>query len=309
MYVRLLRLFSSLLSAILLLPAVGAVAFRHSPVTLHDLGPHAGRLTLRFTGATGHVLGDGQTVILLDPVSTRPRIWELGLGPLHTDDALSAEVFPKADFILVNHAHFDHVADTPAIALRTGATIVGSRSVMQLARSRGVPEAQLREVVGGEQLQLGSFVVEVVPARHAPVMGVAEPMHGEIPADAGALWFWEYLEDQTFSFSLYSGDSRVWFHPTSTLSPRELAGRPANTLIMGVSGEPITAAKWSWIAADLPDLELVVPTHHDNFFQPRGLGLALFPGLDVGALRANAVEALPAARTVFLDIDQEIRLP
>lgn len=311
-FVMIQRLPPFLLLPLLLLMAVptgAAVRFRFEPARLSDQGPTSGALALRFTGATGHVLDDGSTTILLDPVVTRPRIWELGLGPIVPDEHLAAEVFPKADYILVNHAHFDHAADTPSIALRTGAVVVGSRSVCQLARSRGVPESQLREVVGGEAFDLGSFRVEVVPARHAPVMGVPEPMHGEIPANAGALWFWEYKEDLTFSFYLRSGSSAVWFHPTSTWSPGELLGRPAQTLILGITGDPITEAKLAAMQAELPGLEVLVTTHHDNFFQPRSEGTALMPGLDEPTLRADVAKVMPGVTLVMPNLDQELRLP
>ena len=42
----------------------------------------------------------------------------------------------EADFILLTHGHFDHVADAPAIAKRTGATVLAGYEVSGVAQTR-----------------------------------------------------------------------------------------------------------------------------------------------------------------------------
>ena len=44
----------------------------------------------------------------------------------------------KADYILVSHAHFDHIADTAAIADQTGATVISNYEVISWLGKNGV---------------------------------------------------------------------------------------------------------------------------------------------------------------------------
>lgn len=299
------------LAAILLLPvALASFVFRSRPYRPAPPPAIKGAgLKLRWTGISGYELSDGRTTILLDPVASRPSIRRILAGPLRPDDELSAKVFPKADFILLDHAHYDHAIDAPAIALRTGAVVVGSRSACMLARSRGVPEAKLIEVKGGEDLTLGSFKVRVARSRHVAFFGRPEIMSGTIAADAGPLWFHQYVQDAALAFRLESAGRSVWFHPTSTYAPRELQGLDARTLILGVNGERMTAEKLAGFAAEAPGARLVVPTHYDNFFQPLSAGLTLMPGLDLEAVRRMAGQAFPKAEFAVLDFEQTIDLP
>ncbi len=307
---RALQLVAGAATALVLLVGFASFRMRHRPYRPGPLPAIKGSgLKLRYTGISGYELSDGKTTILLDPVSTRPSIRRILLGPLSTDDALSAKVFPKADFIIVNHAHYDHAIDAPAIALRTGAVLVGSRSTCRLARSRGVAPEKLIEVAGGETLTLGTFTVKVARSRHVAFLGRPEIMSGTIPEDAGALWFFQYVQDSALAFRLESAGRSVWFHPTSTYAPHELLGLDARTLILGVNGEAITAGKMAGIAAEVPGAALIVPTHFDNFFQPLSKGLTVMPGVDLDDVRLLAEKALPKAGFAVLDFDQTIDLP
>lgn len=61
-----------------------------------------------------------------------------------------------ADYILVSHGHFDHVADAAAIAKRTGATVVAIFEIAQwLANKHGVAKTVQMNVGGGINLPFG----------------------------------------------------------------------------------------------------------------------------------------------------------
>lgn len=306
----LIRACVVLSAALAALPLLAAFIFRHRPYLpppLPALRP--GGLALRYTGITGYEITDGKTTLLLDPVVTRPPIWSLPFRPLRPDAALSERIFPKADFILIDHGHYDHAVDAPDIARRTGAAIVGSKSVARLARASGVAPEKIREVAGGETLTLGTFTVFVGRSRHAPILGVKHPMEGLTPEEGRPLWFREYRQDAALTYHLKSKAGSLWFHPTSTFAPGELAGHEAPTLIFGVTGEKWTPEKLRAVAAEMPGLTLLLPSHYDNFFQPRARGLSLMPGLDIEALRALAASAMPGAAFAVLDYDQALALP
>ena len=73
----------------------------------------------------------GGKTILLDPF----------LDESPTAPVKAADV--RADFILVSHGHFDHVADAAAIAKRTGATVLANFEVGQWLAKQGVADERI----------------------------------------------------------------------------------------------------------------------------------------------------------------------
>jgi L-ascorbate metabolism protein UlaG (beta-lactamase superfamily) len=146
-----------------------------------------GAITLRHLGAAGWEITDGTRVILLDPYLSRLRITgQFGtyttpslpgdtrriFGPdddLVGDEAAVDAHITRADFIL--HSHFNHTIDMPYIARKTGATVIGTESTINLARAGGVPESQLLAVHGGEDWAFGDFSVKVIPSLHSALNG------------------------------------------------------------------------------------------------------------------------------------------
>ncbi|MBE2253552.1 MAG: MBL fold metallo-hydrolase [Myxococcus sp.] len=292
------------------------VAVRHVPFTIPPADrPSAalrtetdGGLSLRYLGVSGYEVSDGTTVVLLDPTPTRPPPLTFLSGPIEPDEALGAKECPKADVILVNHTHYDHALDVPAIARRTGALVVGSQSTVNLARSRGVPAEKTRVVKAGDTLTVGGFDIVVGRSRHTDIAGISEPMSGVVPVDAGKLWFWEYALDETLFYRLEARGTSIWFHPTSTWAEGEILGPPAGTLIVGVTGEAQTPAKARGLLAAVKP-RLVLPTHYDNFFQPWEKGLAKMPGLDLDKTRA-VFDGLDAGTSwAVLDQGERVFLP
>lgn len=125
-------------------------------------------LTYRWLGTAGLELRCEGFTLLIDPFFTRPPRRAL-LGPLRADAALTARMAPRADALLITHAHYDHLLDAPAIALRTGALAYGPPNACDLLALHGVPAEQARLVRPGDCLAVGPFAVEVFPARHTPV--------------------------------------------------------------------------------------------------------------------------------------------
>jgi L-ascorbate metabolism protein UlaG (beta-lactamase superfamily) len=298
-----------------LVVAIFFIGVRHVPFNVpEDQRPPAallqpnGGLTVRYLGVSGYEVSDGKTVVLLDPTPTRPPPTALLSGPLVPDEAYGAKLCPRADFILVNHTHFDHALDVPAIALRTGAIVVGSPSTVNLALSRGVPAERTRVVKPGDHFTLGSFTVDVRSSRHTDIAGISQPMSGVVAVNAGPLWFWQYTIDETLAFRLEASGTSIWFHPTSTFATGEIGALPAATLIVGVTGEKQTRQKIEGLLAEAKPVR-VLPTHYDNFFQPMQKGLAAMPGFDLDSPRRLFLEANPALTWITLDYDAPIHLP
>src|SRR5205814_925301 len=83
---------------------------------------------------------------------------------------LTADDIDAADWIVVGHSHFDHLWGAERIALKTGATIIGSYETVRVMEACGVPTAQLMAVSGGERVRLSDNVhVSVYPSLHSCV--------------------------------------------------------------------------------------------------------------------------------------------
>jgi len=68
------------------------------------------------------------------------------------------------DVLLVTHGHFDHIEDAPAVAKRTGATVVGTFEVCQWLATKGVEKVSPMNK-GGSQDQAG-IRISMVHALH-----------------------------------------------------------------------------------------------------------------------------------------------
>ena len=81
---------------------------------------------------------------------------------------LSAANVTEADFILIGHSHFDHLAGAETISSNTGAIVVGSTETANVLKNEGIDAAKLRIAQGGERYKLNDSVsVKVFPSLHS----------------------------------------------------------------------------------------------------------------------------------------------
>jgi L-ascorbate metabolism protein UlaG (beta-lactamase superfamily) len=110
---------------------------------------------IRYLGVAAYeVVAPGRR-ILMDPFLTGNPV-----APCDPED------LDKPDVILVSHSPFDHLGDTAAIALRTGAPVVCGTDTKAVLVERGVPEAQIRTTIWGIQVRVGGVHVWPVECHH-----------------------------------------------------------------------------------------------------------------------------------------------
>lgn len=213
---------------------------------------------LRWLGVGGVELTAHNRILAIDPFFTRPPAWRMAFGRVRSDRALIARHMPHCDWILVTHAHWDHLMDVPDLARRTGATVWGSPNACALLSACGLPPSQIRPIHGGERLVLGDWTVDVLHGEHMPVPGFGP---GPVPADLRPpLRLRDYRMDLCFSFALQIGRLRVlnWH------SIRLDWATPADVLL--VSAEQPAGFYRDLLRAVRP--RLVIPVHWDNMFRP-----------------------------------------
>jgi L-ascorbate metabolism protein UlaG (beta-lactamase superfamily) len=295
-------LASSAAVAAATIPGGAAVAARSGPsgVTLRWLGNNAWEITF-----------DG-TTILIDPWVTRFPTGTYGSTgtrpdtPLRTDPSVVDRYITRADLILVCHGHFDHMADVPYVAERTGAAVLGTESHANMLRALGVPDTALTQVRGGEYLEYAGYTVEVFQSLHS-LTGVAATTHKLVPFPGtrpGALpprpaTVADLVEGGTLAYQITVGDRlRILALSTANFIERELAGLRPDLAIVAVGGRSLHDYPGRLLRA-LGHPRWVLPTHWDDFDLPLDQ-----PARDFGALKGfqDAVAAA-SPRTTLVTLD------
>lgn len=119
-------MLQAILIGVFSLLAVGSIA-QPAPATTK-------KIEVQWLGqATIKITSPGGKVIVIDPwVTTNPKT------PMANKDL---DALGKVDAILVTHAHFDHWADAPALAAKTGAKIYGPAGLGRSATILGIVPA------------------------------------------------------------------------------------------------------------------------------------------------------------------------
>jgi len=261
---------------------------------LSDGASAAGRLQLIHYGAAAWSITDGQTRILVDPFFSRIRYADKGFGtstppvapgdirPIFgPNDTLSPNAdtlqlidmhAAKVDYILTSHSHFNHCMDMPYIAKKTGATVVGTESTINIARAHAVPEAQLITVKGGEDFEFGAFSLKVIPSLHSALSSKHYFDSGVVPKDVRApMRLVEYVEGNTLAYFIRFGAHRLIVFCSMNYIEREIAGlQPSVALIPAAKARLEIHDYTGRLLRALGSPPIVIATHWDVQSWPYG---------------------------------------
>lgn len=238
-----------------------------------------------FLGVSTVLLDDGETAILTDGFFTRPNPKQLLLGKIAPDPEVVSQSLARAGItrlaaVIVCHSHYDHAMDTPLVAMKTGATVIGSSSTANIARGGDVPEDRIRTPAQGEALTFGKFKVTLLPSRHAPsgfALGdIAAPLRPPVRAT-------EYREGGSFAVLVEHGGRSLLINGSAGFEPGSLASRRAETVFLGVGGlgkqdQAYMEDYWREAVASV-GAKRVIAIHWDNFARPLDRPLQPIPNL------------------------------
>lgn len=279
-----------------------------------ELPEHTVRMT--HFGAANWRFTDGHTTVWLDPYFTRLRSdRHAGFGllpeatfegddrPVHavgdsvvSDHALVDHYVDEADYLLISHSHLNHCMDAPGIALRTGATVIGSPSTANVARAHGVPEDQIITVRGGEDFAFDKhFSLRVVPSLHSPLNAKHFFEPGTIPEGLIApLRVQDYVEGGTFAYLLRLGGLEILAFGSMNYIENELRDiKPDCVLVAAAPPRKHIHDYTGRLLRTLGHPPLVVGTHWDRQALPYGIPQT--------TARAEAEEFLAEARAASPD--------
>lgn len=226
--------------------------------------PKAQPIALTYTGVAGWQIESAGKTVLVDPYFSRPDLD----GVLESDPAAVAARAPKrADLIVVGHSHVDHLLDTPAVALATGAQVMGSASTIAVANAKNVPAEKLIPIRGGEDYQFDGFSVRVIPSLHSAL----DDKHFAQGAPITVIppqRFDDYTDGGTFNYLLRVGGHEVFVTSTANFIERELVGLNPDIAILatGLREEVTDYTCRLMRLLDYP--EVVYATHFDNWRAP-----------------------------------------
>lgn len=248
-----------------------------------------GQVTLKYLGTAGWEISDGATVILIDPYLSRingpapPGGGSGHKGPADSRPAYEwkdiakpdiAEIdahVQRASYVLVTHTHYDHVLDVPHIALKTGASVIGTESTANVMRAYGVPEEQLITVRGGEDFAFGSFSLKVIPSLHSPLDHKHYFSSATAPGGMKAPLTLEQIhpEGGTLAYFVRFHGHKIFAMGGNNYIERELAGLEPDVALIGAGASRKEVYDYAGrLMESLHHPPLVLPTHWDNFLVP-----------------------------------------
>jgi L-ascorbate metabolism protein UlaG (beta-lactamase superfamily) len=194
---------------------------------------------LHFYGHASLQLTIGSTKVVFDPfIANNPLASAAGI----TTNAI------EADFILVTHAHYDHVADVIELAEKAGATVVSTPEVCGWVKKQGIEKCIDGNLGGTIHLPFGD--VTIVRADHSSSFpdgsygGVATGFI--IEADGKRLYF--------------SGDTALF----SDMALFAAKG-PIDLAMLCIGGHYTMGFEDAAMAASLVKAKAVLGMHYDTF--------------------------------------------
>lgn len=290
------RLGAALLVLVLLLATFVVVQFNRRP----SLEPYRALtaptaaadapVRVRFAGVATLLFDDGETAWMTDGFFSRPAAGQVLTGRIGPDiariDATLGQLgVTRLAAVIPLHSHYDHAMDAPVVAQRTGALLVGGRTTMMIGRGLALADDRLREVKGGDTLQLGRFTLRFIASRHSPTPysdgHTREVLNAPlVPPQRATAW----AEGDVWSLHVsHTSGRRFLVQGSAGIVPGALADVRADTVFLGTGtlgkkDEAYRRAYWDE-TVKLTGARRVVPIHWDDFTLPLEQGLAATPYL------------------------------
>jgi len=306
--------------------AFAVVALLGTPAQSQSTEVKTDPVTLKYLGAAGWEISDGTTFILIDPYLSRingpappgghPMVGDTrrayGWGDIASPDAgvIDAHI-QRADFVLITHTHYDHVLDTPYIAIKTRAVVIGTESTENVMRAYSVPEEQLITVRGGEDYEFGALSLKVIPSIHSSLDHKRYFSSATAPAGMKAPLTLEQIhpEGGTLAYLIRINGHQILVFGGMNYIEREIEGLEPDVAVIGAGSSRKEIYDYTGrLMRALHSPALVLPTHWDNFLAPYSASQQT----NLDALQSfvkEVVAASPKTKVIVPKYFEAIRVP
>jgi len=229
-----------------------------------------GTVRVTYLGVNGYQFEASGHALLVDPYFTRAGLTAVALQQrIEPNEARIAfglqHVRPRADAMLVTHAHFDHLLDVPEIMRRTNARLVAGVTAANLTMSCGVDRTRCLIVQPGSTRLIGPWRIRMLPAAHDRILGWlpfrgTRSQPGTCPAKAS-----DWRLGEPMAFLIEANGKRIYVDSGGTpevLPPAQIP--PVDLAILGVA-LPDSRKRFR-AAVDRLHPKYVLPSHQDDFF-------------------------------------------
>jgi L-ascorbate metabolism protein UlaG (beta-lactamase superfamily) len=156
----------------------------------------------------------------------------------------------KADYILISHGHFDHVADVEAIAKLTNAKIVTNWEISQWFAAKGLENYHPMNTGGKWNFEFGS--VKCVTAQHSSSL----PDGSNAGNPVGFV-----IDDNNEHCIYYSGDTAL----TMDMQLIPLTSKKLSCAILPIGDNFTMGIEDAILAAEFCKVNTVIGVHYDTF--------------------------------------------
>jgi L-ascorbate metabolism protein UlaG (beta-lactamase superfamily) len=261
-----------------------------------DLGQYADRfsvpaptagtpLSVTWLGVATLLIDDGSAALMTDGYFSRPGLLQIATGKVspsepRVDGCLARAKVTRLEAVVPVHTHIDHVLDSPLVADRTGAQLVGGESAANVGRGYGLPDDRLVVATHGDPIQLGPYDLTLLQSRHSPpdrFPGViSAPVTPPVRVSA-------YRCGEAWSTLVHHrpSDRRLLIQGSAGFVGGALAGQRADVVYLGVGQlgvQPRAYIVDYWAeTVRAVGARRVVLIHWDDFFRPLSKPLRTLP--------------------------------
>jgi L-ascorbate metabolism protein UlaG (beta-lactamase superfamily) len=194
-------------------------------------------MKLKFYGHACFAVEVAGKTLLFDPfITPNPKASHIALADV------------KADYILITHAHMDHIADAVALAELTGATCITNYEIASWLQGQGVKKLQYMNLGGQWKSEIGA--IKYVNAVHSS--SFADGSYGGNPGG--------FIVDTVEGTFYFAGD-------TALMSDMKLFGKhyELDFVVLPIGDNFTMGVEDAVRAAKMLRCDTVVGVHYDTF--------------------------------------------
>lgn len=240
--------------------------------------PH---VRLRYLGTAGFVIENDERAIVLDPYVSRSSLFDTVAKPLISDEGLVRKWIPRADDVFVGHAHYDHILDAPTVCRTTGARLIGSRATCMVGRAAGLPDSQMLETSGREDIASGDWTVRGIPSLHGKVLFGRVTLPGDITSPPP--WpprLRDLRHGQVLNWWIDTGSIRIVHVDSADVIDDELRGLSADVVCLCAIGRRYRP-NYVRDVVEILAPKVIVPCHWDTMITRLDEPCDLLPTVDL----------------------------